>query len=59
LNFGISLEVDYYELESTPKLEYLVIFGMSVEKVCHNLDATPHYKLIPILEGADFCPNIL
>ena len=34
---GMSLEGDCYESEVTPNLELLVTFGMSLERVCHDL----------------------
>jgi hypothetical protein len=36
-NFGISLEGDWHEVEVTPNLELLVDFGMSLERVYHEL----------------------
>jgi hypothetical protein len=36
-SFGMSLEGDCHEVESTPNLELLVTFGMSSEGVCHEL----------------------
>jgi hypothetical protein len=33
----MSLERDCHEVEVTPNLELLVIFGMSLEGVCHEL----------------------
>jgi hypothetical protein len=33
----MSLEGDCYEVEVTPNLEFLIIFGMSLEGVYHEL----------------------
>jgi hypothetical protein len=33
----MSLEGDCHEIEVTPKLKWLVTFGMSLEGVCHEV----------------------
>jgi hypothetical protein len=35
----MSLEGDCHKVEVTPNLEFLVTFGMSLEGVCHELQA--------------------
>jgi hypothetical protein len=44
-SLDMSLEGDCHELEVTPNLELLVIFGMKLEGVSHELD-----KLVSNLE---------
>jgi hypothetical protein len=43
----MNLEGDCQEIEVTPHLESLATFGLSLERVCHELYT---YKLIPNLE---------
>jgi hypothetical protein len=46
----LSLEGECHEVEVTPNLELLVTFGLSLERVCHELYAKFYYKLIHNLE---------
>jgi hypothetical protein len=51
-SFGTSLEVDCHEVEVKPNLELLATFGMSLQRVCHNLCTQFHYKLTSNKEEA-------
>ncbi len=42
----MSLEGDCYELEITQNLEFIVTYGMSLERVCHELETKFQYKLL-------------
>jgi hypothetical protein len=49
-SFGMVLERDWREVEVTPNLELLVLFGTSLEGVCHELYTWFHYEHIPNLK---------